>query len=262
MTTTQASRGFSSGSSRRMRMYNDPTTSDVIIYFGGRSVHAHKAILSEHSEVYRAFYGPWAKTSYTIPCEEYDIQAIESLLKHIYSFPYEEPINIEVDLNWYLQLYLIAVECWADSFETKVLELIEADVFLIYDRQEFKDCCRQIEELYNSNVLPMSLFDTMDDYIHASNKYLVDKQEIVEEKERMRKQRRDAEDRFRRDRSTCLKSGKDGERDEADRIMLGLGEVLARLSMADREQQDHEKKMRRLAHPGRLRFQMDREEKN
>ncbi|KEQ59077.1 uncharacterized protein M437DRAFT_69434 [Aureobasidium melanogenum CBS 110374] len=218
-----------------MRMYNDPTTSDVIIHFLGRSIYAHKAILAEHSEAfYRTFYGPFAKTSYTIPCEEYDTQAIVTLLKHIYSFPYEEPINVEVDPNWYFQLYLIAVEYWADSFETKVLDLIEAEVFLsvkiIYDRQKLKDCCR------------------------ASDKYEIDKQEITEEKKRRITQRLVAENRICRDRFTCVESEEGGETNEADRVMMGLEEVLARLSMADKKQQGHEKKMRRLAHPGRLRF--------
>lgn len=181
--------------------------------------------------------------------------------KHIYSFPYEKPIGVEVDLNWYLQLYLIAVEYWADSFEAKVLHLIEAEVFLIYDRQNFKNCCRQIEDFYHSNVLPMSLLDLMDDYINASDKYEIDKADVIEEKERMRKQRRDAENRIRKDRSTCLKN-EDGEKDEADRTMMGLEEVQARLSMADRERQHHEKKTRRIAHPGRLRFRTRREEQN
>ena len=93
--------------------------------------------------------------------------------------PYEEPIDVEIDLNWYLQLYLIAAEYWADSFEAKVMDLIETEVSLsgevIYDERKLQDRCRHIEDFYNSNALPMSLFDLMDNCIHASDKYMVEK---------------------------------------------------------------------------------------
>lgn len=135
-------------------------------------------------------------------------------------------------------------------------------VKVIYDRQKLKDCFRQIEDFYHNNVLPRSLFDFMDRYINPSGKCEIDRQGIIEEKERRRKQRLTAEDRVRKNRSSCVESEEVGETNEAVRIMMGLEEVLARLSLADRKQQDHEKKLRRLAHPGRLRFRTDRGEQN
>ncbi|CAD0100007.1 unnamed protein product [Aureobasidium mustum] len=253
----------------RMRMYNDATTSDLTVHFCDRSIYAHKAILSERSEVfYRAFYGPFAETSsYTIACEEYDVQAIEALLKHIYSFPYREPVDVELNLDWYLQLYLIAVEYWVDSFETTVVHLIEAEVFLsvpvINHGRKFRECCRQIEGFYDSYALPMSLFYLMDGYINASDKYRIDKQEIIKEKI-VREQRRAVEYRTRSNRSTSLESGKVGERNEADRLMVRFEEVLANLDMANRKGQIHEKKKRskknRHAHAGRAGFQTELEE--
>lgn len=100
----------------------------------------------------------------------------------------------------------------------------------------------------------MPLFDLMDSYIHASDKYMVEKQEIVKEKHRSRKQRLAVEDRTRRNIFISLRSEKHRERDKDDRITAGLEEVLVRLSMADRMRQSLETKTRSKknmhAHPG------------
>lgn len=197
-------------------MYNDATTSDLTIHFCDWSIYAHKAILSERSEVFRrAFHGPFAETSsYTIACEEYDVQAVEALLKHIYSFPYREPVDVEPKLDWYLQIYLIAVEYWVDSFEITVVHLMRAEVFLsvpvINDRRKLREYDRHIEGFYDRYVPPMSLFYLMDGYVNASDKYRTDKQETIEEKDRKRKQRLAVEERTRGNRSTSLESGRVG----------------------------------------------------
>lgn len=170
-------------------MYNNPTTSDVTIHFSGQKVHAHKATLSEHSDVfYHAFQGSFAKTSsYTITTAEYGPQAVEALLKHIYSLPYEEPSGVEEDLKWYLQLYLIAVEYRVDSFEAEVVDMIRAEIFqsrtASSNEEVFKDCCQQIEDLYNANALPMSLLNMMARQINARDKYKGIREEIIRDRD-------------------------------------------------------------------------------
>jgi hypothetical protein len=55
-TTRQTPQAKWSENNRRMRMYNSSTTSDVTIHFNGQTINAHKATLSEHSDVfYHAF---------------------------------------------------------------------------------------------------------------------------------------------------------------------------------------------------------------
>jgi hypothetical protein len=181
-----------SENNRRMRMYNSSTTSDVTIHFNGQTINAHKATLSEHSDVfYHAFQGPFAKTSsYTIETEEYDFHAVEALLKHIYSFPYEAPEDVEVDIDWYLQLYLIAVEYCVGSFESQVVDLIKREILLSDSNERiFKDHCTAIENLYKHNALPMSLFNMMSRHLNARDKFKGVREEITRDKDCRRQQK-------------------------------------------------------------------------
>jgi hypothetical protein len=55
---------------------------------------------------------------------------------------------VEVDLNWYLQLYLIAVEYRVDSFESQVVDLVKSEIFLNdSNKRIFTDHCTAIENL-------------------------------------------------------------------------------------------------------------------
>jgi hypothetical protein len=176
-------------------MYNSSTTSDVTIHFSGQTIQAHKATLSEYSEVfYQAFQGPFAKTSsYTILNDQYYASAVEALLKHIYSLPYEAPENTEADLNWYLQLYLIAIEYRVESFESQVIDLIKTQIFqneqVLSNEQIFKHHCLQIENLYKANALPMSLFNMMSRQLNARDKFKGVRQEIIRDKDVRRQQK-------------------------------------------------------------------------
>jgi hypothetical protein len=194
-TTRQASKDRWAENNRRMRMYNSSTTSDVTIHFSGQTIQAHKATLSEYSEVfYQAFQGPFAKTSsYTILNDQYYASAVEALLKHIYSLPYEALENTEVDLDWYLQLYLIAIEYRVESFESQVIDLIKTQVFqneqVLSNEQIFKHHCLQIENLYKANALPMSLFNMMSRQLNARDKFKGVRQEIIRDKDVRRQQK-------------------------------------------------------------------------
>jgi hypothetical protein len=249
-TTRQAPKFKWIENSRRSRMYNSSTTSDVDIHFSGQTIHAHKATLSEYSEVfYRAFQGPFAKeSSYTIEAEEYDAPAVEALLKHIYSLPCEAPENEEVDLDWYLQLYLIAVEYRVDSFESEVLDMIRTEVFqskqVSSNEEVFKTCCRQIEDLYKTNALPMSLFNMMARQINARDKYKGIREEIIRDKDRRRQQKVGvAKEKF----VDLLEQG--GGRDGMANWMSGnFEEEVRELTKAERRKQSYEKKTRAKKH--------------
>jgi hypothetical protein len=231
---------------RRSRMYNSSTTSDVDIHFSGQTIHAHKATLSEYSEAfYRAFQGPFAKeSSYAIETEEYDAPAVEALLKHISSLPCKVPETVEVNLDWYLQLYLIAVEYRVDSFESEVLDLIRTEVFqskqVSSNEEIFKTCCQQIENLYKTNALPMSLFNMMARQINARDKYKGIREEIIRDKDRRRQQKAGVA------KEKCVDlleqgGGKDGK---ANWMSGNFEEEVRELTKAERRKQSYEKKTR------------------
>ena len=249
-TTRQAPKFKWIENSRRSRMYNSSTTSDVDIHFDGQVIHAHKATLSEYSEVfYRAFQSPFAKeSSYTIETEEYDAPAVEALLKHIYSLPCEAPENGEVDLDWYLQLYLIAVEYRVDSFESEVLDMIRTEVFqskqVSSNEEVFKTYCRQIEDLYKTNALPMSLFNMMARHINARDKYKGIREEIIRDKDRRRQQKAGvAKEKF----VDLLEQG-GGKNGMANWMSGNFEEEVGELTKAERRKQSYEKKTRAKKH--------------
>jgi hypothetical protein len=237
-----------SENNRRMRMYNSSTTSDVTIYFNGQTINAHKATLSEHSDVfYHAFQGPFAKTSsYTIETEEYDFQAVEALLKHIYSIPYQPPEDVEVELNWYLQLYLIAVEYCVDSFESQVLELIKSELLLSdSNKRIFKDHCTAIENLYKHNALPMSLFNMMSRHLNARDKFKGVREEIIRDKDCRRQLKARASTRDTpRDKFVDLLAAGGGKHGKANWMSGNFEEEVRELSKTDKKKLSYEKKTR------------------
>lgn len=242
-------------------MYNNPTTSDVTIRFGGQTVYAHKATLSEHSEVfYHAFQGPFAKvSSYAITTTEYGPQAVEALLKHIYSLPYEEPSGVQEDLKWYLQLYLVAVEYRVDSFESEVVDLIRAEIFqskpVASNEEVFKDCCQEIEYLYAANALPMSLFNMMARQINARDKYKGIREEIIRDKDVRRQQKAS---RARNVKFVDLLNEGGSKHGKANWMSGDFEEEVRELSKSERRKQNYEKKTRakkhKAAHGGRRGF--------
>jgi hypothetical protein len=229
-------------------MYNSSTTSDVTIHSNGQTINAHKATLSEHSDVfYQDFQGPFAKTSsYTIETEEYDFQAVEALLKHIYSFPYKAPEDAKVDINWYLQLYLIAVEYRVDSFESQVVDLIKSEFFLSDSSNErsFKDHCTAIEDLYKHNALPMSLFNMMPRHLNARDKFKGVREEIIRDKDCRRQQKARASTRDTpKDKFVDLLAAGGGKHGKANWMSRCLEEVRD-LSKAEKKRLSYEKKTR------------------
>jgi len=233
-------------------MYNNPTTSDVTIHFSGQTIHAHKATLSEYSEIfYRAFQGPFAKTSsYNITTAEYGPQAVEALLKHIYSLPYEEPSGVEEDLDWYLQLYLIAIEYRVDSFEAEVVDLIRAEIFqsksVASNEEVFKDHCQKIEDLYAANALPMSLFNMMARQINARDKYKGIREEIIRDRDVRRQQKVSCarhDDKF----VDLLNEG-GGKHGKAEWLSGDFEDEVRELSKSEKRKQNYEKKTRVKKH--------------
>lgn len=260
-TTRQTTQGiWRKDNSRRMRMYNNPTTSDVTIHFSGQTIHAHKAILSEYSEVfYHTFQGPFAKTSsYTITTTEYGPQAVEALLKHIYSLPYEDPSDVEIDLKWYLQLYLIAVEYRVDSFEAEVVDKIRVNILqckpVSGNEEIFKDYCQQIEDLYKANALPMSLFNMMARNINARDKYKGIREEIIRDRDVRRQQKVSVA----KEKYVDLLSEGGGKHGKAGWMSGDFEEEVRELSKSERRKQNYEKKTRnkrhKAAHAGRRGF--------
>ncbi|CAD0114666.1 unnamed protein product [Aureobasidium uvarum] len=252
---------------RRALMYNNPTTSDTTIHFNGHSIRAHKAILSEHSEVFfLAFQGPFAKvSSYTIATEEYDDQAVEALLKHMYSLPYQEPVDLEVDLQWYLQLYLIAVEYSVESFEHSVVEVIKTEVFaskeVTDDEEVFDDCWDRIKDLYASNSLPMSLFDMVSRLCNQRSRYKGIREESKREKEwRRRQTTTGTKDQTANLRAENLLTSKENW------MSVGLEEEVTQMSKKERRKASYEKKTRyrkhRHAHHGRMGSLAEQEEED
>ena len=260
-TTRQTPKGIWCKNHRRTRMYNNPTTSDVTIHFSGQTIHAHKATLSEHSDVfYHAFQGPFAKTSsYTITTAEYGPQAVEALLKHIYSLPYEDPSDVEADLKWYLQIYLIAVEYRVDNFESEVVDLIRAEIFqsktVCSNEELFKAHCQQIEALYTTNALPMSLFNMMARQINARDKYKGIREEIIRDRDVRRQQKvRYA----RNDKFVDLLNEGGGKHGKANWMSGDFEEEVRELTKTERRKQNYDKKTRakkhKAAHGGRRGF--------
>lgn len=101
-------------------VYNDPTSSDLILRFNDQIFHAHKGVLLASSKTFLcAFRGRFfnAKT-WTI--KGYSNQATYAMIKHIYGFEHEHPTP--KDLNRYLELYRIATEYQVPSFEALVVE--------------------------------------------------------------------------------------------------------------------------------------------
>jgi hypothetical protein len=229
-------------------MYNSSTTSDVTIHSNGQTINAHKATLSEHSDVfYQDFQGPFAKTSsYTIETEEYDFQAVEALLKHIYSFPYKAPEDAKVDINWYLQLYLIAVEYRVDSFESQVVDLIKSEFLLSDSSNEisFKDHCAAIENLYRHNALPMSLFNMMSRHLNARDKFKGVREEIIRDEDCRRQQKARASVVKATDKFVDLLAAGGGKHGKANWMSEKFEEEVRELTKADKKRLSYEKKTR------------------
>jgi hypothetical protein len=230
-------------------MYNSSTTSDVTIHFNGQTINAHKATLSEHSDVfYHAFQGPFASTSsYTIEAEEYDFQAVEVLLKHIYSIPHQPPEDVEVDLNWYLQLYLIAVEYRVESFEAQAVDLIKSEI-LLSDSSEriFEDHCTAIENLYKHNALPMSLFNMMSRHLNARDKFKGVREEIIRDKDCRRQQKARASVNKATDKFVDLLAQGGGRHGKANWMSWNLEEEVRELTKANKKKLSYEKKTRAM----------------
>jgi hypothetical protein len=251
-TTRQPPKDKWAENNRRSRMYNSSTTSDVTIHFSGQTINAHKATLSEYSEVfYQAFQGPFAKTStYTILTEEYDASAVEALLKHIYSLPYDEPEGTEVDLDWYLQLYLIAIEYRVESFESQVIDLIKTRIFqndqISSNEQIFKHHCLEIENLYKAYALPMSLFNMMSRQLNARDKFKGVRQEIIRDRDVRRQQKVSVQ----KEKFVDLLSQGGGKHGKANWMSGDFEEKVRELTKTEKQKQRFEKKTRAKRHKG------------